>query len=112
MPSRSNRFSSSGFQQQMSFHENVGVLERSVSGAEVLLEKLAQDGESTALIVHGVEHAFGANEHSTTGIFEVNDRKCSGLGLWRNCYGLSVGQPVPRVGCEDGLMEANAREQA
>ncbi|GKD45239.1 hypothetical protein Tco_1269884, partial [Tanacetum coccineum] len=46
--------------------------------------------------VHGVEHAFGAHEHSATGIFEVNDRKCSGSGLWRNCCGLSVGQPVLR----------------
>nr|GEZ80924.1 hypothetical protein [Tanacetum cinerariifolium] len=74
MPSRSNRFSFSGYQQQMSFYENVGVLERSVSGAEVLLAKLAQDGESTALIA-------------------TNDVKI-------------------RVGCEDVLMEANAREQA
>ncbi|GJU18146.1 hypothetical protein Tco_1146112 [Tanacetum coccineum] len=45
-----NRFSSGGYQQQMSFHDNVGVLKRSVAGADVLLAKLAQDGESAAPI--------------------------------------------------------------
>ncbi|GKC41093.1 unconventional myosin [Tanacetum coccineum] len=34
-----------------SFHDNVGVLKRSVEGADVLLAKLAPDGESAALIV-------------------------------------------------------------
>ncbi|KAI7746617.1 hypothetical protein M8C21_015637 [Ambrosia artemisiifolia] len=29
--------------------------------------------------VHGVEYAFGAHEHSTTGIFEVEPRKCPGF---------------------------------
>nr|GEU89949.1 unconventional myosin [Tanacetum cinerariifolium] len=36
-----NRFSSGGYQQQMSFHDNVGVFKRSVAGANVLLAKLA-----------------------------------------------------------------------
>ncbi|GKG03215.1 hypothetical protein Tco_0310851, partial [Tanacetum coccineum] len=31
-------------------HDNVGVLKRSVAGADVLLAKLAQDGESAAPI--------------------------------------------------------------
>ncbi|KAF5819200.1 putative PPPDE peptidase domain, PPPDE putative peptidase domain superfamily [Helianthus annuus] len=29
--------------------------------------------------VHGVEYAFGAHEHPTTGIFEVEPRKCPGF---------------------------------
>nr|GEZ19729.1 hypothetical protein [Tanacetum cinerariifolium] len=29
--------------------------------------------------------------------------KCFGSGLWRNCYGLSVGQPVPRMCSGSGL---------
>ncbi|KAI3823538.1 hypothetical protein L1987_04977 [Smallanthus sonchifolius] len=29
--------------------------------------------------VHGVEYAFGAHEHSTTGIFEVEPKKCPGF---------------------------------
>ncbi|CAI9289335.1 unnamed protein product [Lactuca saligna] len=29
--------------------------------------------------VHGIEYAFGAHEHSTTGIFEVEPRKCPGF---------------------------------
>ncbi|XP_071708665.1 deSI-like protein At4g17486 [Rutidosis leptorrhynchoides] len=29
--------------------------------------------------VHGVEYAFGAHEHSTTGLFEVDPRKCPGF---------------------------------
>ncbi|GKB90726.1 unconventional myosin, partial [Tanacetum coccineum] len=45
-----NRFSSGGYQQQMSFHDNIGVSERSVAGAEALLAKLAQDRESASLI--------------------------------------------------------------
>nr|GEU74144.1 ATP-dependent RNA helicase-like protein DB10 [Tanacetum cinerariifolium] len=45
-----NRFSSGGYQQQMSFHDNVVVFKRSVAGANVLLAKLARDGESAALI--------------------------------------------------------------
>ncbi|KAI7749751.1 hypothetical protein M8C21_015606 [Ambrosia artemisiifolia] len=28
---------------------------------------------------HGVEYAFGAHEHATTGIFEVEPRKCPGF---------------------------------
>nr|GFA12941.1 DEAD-box ATP-dependent RNA helicase 14-like [Tanacetum cinerariifolium] len=45
-----NRFSFGGYQQQMSFHDNVGVFKRSVAGENALLEKLSQDGESAALI--------------------------------------------------------------
>ncbi|GFP87847.1 desi-like protein at4g17486 [Phtheirospermum japonicum] len=29
--------------------------------------------------VHGVEYAFGAHEHSTTGIFEVEPKRCPGF---------------------------------
>ncbi|KAL2471867.1 PPPDE putative thiol peptidase family protein [Abeliophyllum distichum] len=29
--------------------------------------------------VHGVEYAFGAHEHSTTGIFEVEPKQCPGF---------------------------------
>lgn len=31
------------------------------------------------LLVHGVEYAFGAHEHSTTGIFEVEPKMCPGF---------------------------------
>lgn len=31
------------------------------------------------LVVHGLEYAFGAHEHSTTGIFEVEPKKCPGF---------------------------------
>nr|GFB67603.1 hypothetical protein [Tanacetum cinerariifolium] len=37
-------------EQQMSFHDNFRVFKRSVAGENVLLSKLAQDGESAALI--------------------------------------------------------------
>lgn len=29
--------------------------------------------------VHGVEYAFGAHDHATTGIFEVEPKKCPGF---------------------------------
>lgn len=31
------------------------------------------------MVVHGVEYAFGAHEHSTTGIFEVEPKHCPGF---------------------------------
>lgn len=31
------------------------------------------------MVVHGLEYAFGAHEHSTTGIFEVEPKKCPGF---------------------------------
>lgn len=31
------------------------------------------------LVVHGVEYAFGAHEHPTTGIFEVEPKQCPGF---------------------------------
>lgn len=30
-------------------------------------------------VVHGVEYAFGAHEHPTTGIFEVEPKQCPGF---------------------------------
>ena len=30
-------------------------------------------------VVHGVEYGFGAHEHSTTGIFEVEPKQCPGF---------------------------------
>lgn len=34
---------------------------------------------SLMVLVHGVEYAFGAHEHSTTGIFEVEPKHCPGF---------------------------------
>ncbi|KAL3838567.1 hypothetical protein ACJIZ3_023158 [Penstemon smallii] len=34
--------------------------------------------------VHGVEYAFGAHEHSTTGIFEVEPKQCPGFTFRRS----------------------------
>lgn len=31
------------------------------------------------LVVHGIEYAFGAHEHSATGIFEVEPKHCPGF---------------------------------
>lgn len=31
------------------------------------------------MVVHGQEYAFGAHEHPTTGIFEVEPKKCPGF---------------------------------
>lgn len=31
------------------------------------------------MAVHGIEYAFGAHEHSTSGIFEVEPKKCPGF---------------------------------
>ncbi|CAN4081478.1 unnamed protein product [Withania somnifera] len=33
----------------------------------------------SGVIVHGVEYAFGAHEHPTTGIFEVEPKQCPGF---------------------------------
>ncbi|GJR67814.1 eukaryotic translation initiation factor 1A [Tanacetum coccineum] len=60
-----NRFSSGGYQQQMSFHDNIGVLKRSVAGADVLMAKLAQDGESAAPIADVGSMWEGQNTSAT-----------------------------------------------
>ncbi|GKC58160.1 retrovirus-related pol polyprotein from transposon TNT 1-94, partial [Tanacetum coccineum] len=145
-----NRFSSGGYQQQMNFHEH-GVLERSVAGAEVLLAKLAQDGESAALIVFWLEImeellwfiSGSTSAKLTLKVFcstitigtVISALACTpdvgsmweGQNTSATCamirskisqllmmlrYGKRNCAEQIRVGCEDGLMEVNAREQA
>ncbi|KAF7817286.1 deSI-like protein [Senna tora] len=36
--------------------------------------------------VHGVEYGFGAHEHETTGIFEVEPRKCPGFSFRKSIF--------------------------
>lgn len=57
--------------------------------------------------VHGVEYGFGAHEHSTTGIFEVEPRQCPGFTFRKS---ILIGRTD--LGPKDvrALMEKLARE--
>jgi len=37
-------------------------------------------------LVHGVEYGFGAHEHDTTGIFEVQPRHCPGFTFRKSIF--------------------------
>ncbi|GJU47733.1 26S protease regulatory subunit 8 homolog A [Tanacetum coccineum] len=98
-----NRFSSGGYQQQMSFHDNIRVSERSVAGAEALLEKLAQDRESASLIVP---------RHNTSATCAMIRYILTRLHISASQLLMMLRYGKGDCAEQDGLMEANAREQA
>ncbi|GJR67813.1 eukaryotic translation initiation factor 1A [Tanacetum coccineum] len=109
-----NRFSSGGYQQQMSFHDNVGVLKRSVAGADVLLAKLAQDGESAAPIGTVVVYQWVNQCQADVGSMWEGQNTFATCAMIRSKISqLLMMLRYGKGNCaeQDELMEANAREQ-